>query len=439
MNKFLIRMKNAMSIILTLLMVVSNLAFIATAKAGVVPTLTIDSQSAINGANLNVAIIANDFSLFDSNVGSVTLTIQFDNTLLTYVDATFNNLPTGAQSNLIEINKIGINWVDNTAITPITIPNGALVTLNFIVNSAATINTNLSFVDTNEVTDGDFEPIITTSLTPTSFTNGVISLNPDTTSPSISSYTVSETFISPNNDEIKDSSSIDIAYSEEVSADINILDNNGVKVKDLYSSPTVTNPTSKVWDGNNNSNTIVPDGIYIIQILGTDPAGNTVSDTSQVIIVDTVAPVITLLGDSVVNLTIGNDYADAGATASDSGSDLTSSIVTVNLVNKDVIGTYTVTYNVSDAAGNPATEVTRTIIVFSNTEANILSFNSASPLAIGVINGTNITLTVPFDTSLTDLPIEIVLSAGATVTPAAGITTFTDGVPTSYTVTAHNS
>ena len=94
MNKFLIRMKNAMSIILTLLMVVSNLAFIATAKAGVVPTLTIDSQSAINGANLNVAIIANDFSLFDSNVGSVTLTIQFDNTLLTYVDATFNNLPT---------------------------------------------------------------------------------------------------------------------------------------------------------------------------------------------------------------------------------------------------------------------------------------------------------------------------------------------------------
>jgi len=119
----------------------------------------------------------------------------------------------------------------------------------------------------------------------------------DTIDPALDSYTVSETIISPNNDGIKDSSSIDVEYSEEVNADINILNNLGVKVKDLYNSAAVTNPHAQIWDGKNNSNAVVADGIYTIQIVGTDSAGNTVADTGQTITVDNTGPSVVLSDD----------------------------------------------------------------------------------------------------------------------------------------------
>ena len=84
-------------------------------------------------------------------------------------------------------------------------------------------------------------------------------------------------------------------------------------------------------------------------------------------VLDTTAPVITLLGDDPVEVYEGDTYTDAGATASDDvDGDLTASIVVVNPVDTAVLGTYTVTYNVSDAAGNAATEVTRTVNVVAD-------------------------------------------------------------------------
>ena len=79
---------------------------------------------------------------------------------------------------------------------------------------------------------------------------------------------------------------------------------------------------------------------------------------------DVVAPVISLLGDATVSHENGTTYTDAGATASDNADgDLTANIVVVSTVNSGVDGTYSVSYNVSDAAGNAATEVTRTVNV----------------------------------------------------------------------------
>jgi glucose/arabinose dehydrogenase len=79
---------------------------------------------------------------------------------------------------------------------------------------------------------------------------------------------------------------------------------------------------------------------------------------------DTTAPVITLLGNAAVTLTVGDAYTDAGATATDDvDGDISADIVTVNPVDNTAVGSYAVTYNVSDAAGNPATEVMRTVDV----------------------------------------------------------------------------
>jgi len=79
---------------------------------------------------------------------------------------------------------------------------------------------------------------------------------------------------------------------------------------------------------------------------------------------DSIAPVITLLGDATVSIEVGDTYIDAGATAKDNyDGDITSNIVTVSNVDTAIVGSYTVTYDVSDANENAAATVTRTVNV----------------------------------------------------------------------------
>ncbi len=80
---------------------------------------------------------------------------------------------------------------------------------------------------------------------------------------------------------------------------------------------------------------------------------------------DTTAPVITLVGDATMNVTVGDTFTDPGVTASDdTDGDITANVVVAgDTVDTNTAGTYVITYNVSDAAGNAATEVTRTVVV----------------------------------------------------------------------------
>jgi hypothetical protein len=77
------------------------------------------------------------------------------------------------------------------------------------------------------------------------------------------------------------------------------------------------------------------------------------------------APVITLVGEASITLAAGSDYEDAGATANDDiDGDLNESIVTTGSVNSTVVGTYKISYKVSDRAGNiSSTQRTVTIKV----------------------------------------------------------------------------
>ena len=79
---------------------------------------------------------------------------------------------------------------------------------------------------------------------------------------------------------------------------------------------------------------------------------------------DNVKPVITLKGNSTVNVRLEDKYVDAGATALDNiDGNITSKIITKSNVNTLKVGTYTVSYTVSDKAGNVDTK-TRTVKVF---------------------------------------------------------------------------
>ena len=110
--------------------------------------------------------------------------------------------------------------------------------------------------------------------------------------------------------------------------------------------------------------TAVP-GSYVVTYSATDVAGNTGTTTRTVVVEDTTPPKITLLGDNPQVIISGNPYSELGATASDSlDGDLGAAIVIdTTAVDTMVVGDYTVTYDVSDAAGNPAATVSRTVSV----------------------------------------------------------------------------
>ena len=104
----------------------------------------------------------------------------------------------------------------------------------------------------------------------------------DTTPPSIITYIISNLILSTSNN----TTNIDLAFSEKVKANVDILDSSGNKVKDLYYSSGVINPDAKVWNGKDNSDVVVPNGIYTIKIVITDLAGNTITDTTKTITVE---------------------------------------------------------------------------------------------------------------------------------------------------------
>lgn len=76
-------------------------------------------------------------------------------------------------------------------------------------------------------------------------------------------------------------------------------------------------------------------------------------------------PVITIIGEKEVTINQGIEYKDQGAKANDNvDGDLTSKVKTKSNVDVKNNGTYSVTYTVSDKAGNKA-EVSRKVIVVS--------------------------------------------------------------------------
>ncbi len=113
------------------------------------------------------------------------------------------------------------------------------------------------------------------------------------------------------------------------------------------------------------------------------------SNTPQVFAVDpdTTAPVITLNGASTISIEIGGTYTDQGATALDDiDGDISGTILVVNPVDTNTIGTYTVTYNVSDTALNPALEVVRTVNVIAIPEETLLIRNGSTVIFDGVVS-----------------------------------------------------
>ena len=96
-------------------------------------------------------------------------------------------------------------------------------------------------------------------------------------------------------------------------------------------------------------------------------------DEPLLIRMDNVAPELTLLGEAQVTIDQGTTYVDAGASATDNvDGDLTGEIEVSGEVDASVAGAYTLKYDVSDAAGNAAESVSRTVVVEKTTVVQTL-------------------------------------------------------------------
>jgi Domain of unknown function (DUF5011)/HYR domain len=113
------------------------------------------------------------------------------------------------------------------------------------------------------------------------------------------------------------------------------------------------------------SGSLFPVGTTTVLCSATDLAGLTGTKSFSITVIDTVAPVVTLIGSAALSVEAGTAYSEAGATAVDVVSG-PRPVTIVGSVNTSVLGPYTLTYRATDVAGNVGTR-TRTVTVVDTT------------------------------------------------------------------------
>lgn len=134
--------------------------------------------------------------------------------------------------------------------------------------------------------------------------------------------------------------------------------------------------------------TVIPaanlsEGSNTLRVCVTDTALNVGNATSSITKDTTVPPVITLDGSNPQIVLVGQTYSELGATVTDDFDTGLIATIDASAVNTAVLGSYAVTYNVTDSDGNAATQVTRTVNVVDQ-EAPVITLLGANPQIIEV-------------------------------------------------------
>ena len=121
-------------------------------------------------------------------------------------------------------------------------------------------------------------------------------------------------------------------------------------------------------------------GVYTLTYSAVDSDGNIAKPMTRTITVaDTVGPVITINGETSMEINQDSDFSDPGATATDAV-DGSVRVVTTGSVDPSAAGTYTLTYNAIDSAGNKSS-LARTILVSSSKFIlNVFSNGQVDPI-----------------------------------------------------------
>lgn len=152
-----------------------------------------------------------------------------------------------------------------------------------------------------------------------------------------------------------------------------------------YTDPYATTPeigvtiSSVITDSRNrvvssiNKNSV---GEYRIKYIATDTFGNQSSIVRTVIVKDTTAPVIDIIGDVSYDVNLGKRYEDPGVTTD--GNEAVTTVIrnsadkVISSIDTNIVENYTITYTAIDSYGN-RNDVTRTVNII-NTIPPIMSF-----------------------------------------------------------------
>lgn len=133
-------------------------------------------------------------------------------------------------------------------------------------------------------------------------------------------------------------------------------------------------------------------------------------------------PRITLTGDSDIQVDYGSAYTDAGATAVDEQGNSVN-VSTTGTVNTNVVGTYTITYDATDSAGNSAEQLTRTVEVLVDSLPPVITLNGDS--TVTVTQGDVYTDPGATATDAVDGDVDAYLASGSVDTSVVGVYTLT--------------
>ena len=179
-----------------------------------------------------------------------------------------------------------------------------------------------------------------------------------------------------------------------------ITQNGQVNVAGLVPDATwrySTNGGTDFTDGTDTSFTLPPNRVYpanTVQVVQTVSGTDSATGILRAVTVDTTAPVITLENDTVAGNTgvVGTAYTDPGATAMDNVDTSVDVVLGGETLDINTIaGTYLITYDATDTAGNGAVQVERTVTV-TEPVANIAPVANAGDDQ-SATTGTQVTLT----------------------------------------------
>ncbi|HHX17226.1 MAG TPA: DUF5011 domain-containing protein, partial [Mollicutes bacterium] len=348
-----------------------------------VGNVTITSSNVFNLDNEKPVIKINGDSDVTINVGS----IYSDEgaTATDNIDATVTVTTTGSVNpNIVGTYTITYNATDssgNTA-TPVTrtvnVIDVKAPVITILGDNPVTIEVKSAYSDAGATAVDDVEGDVTSKITTTSTVNTndlgtyTVTYTVEDNSGNQSTATRIVKVVDTTKPTIAFGTNGNSTYAKSKSTTVTVSDNLSVNtnsLKYLWNTSTIEPAEASFGTTLTNGGAITtPAGVtgdYYLWILAKDNSGNTTITGSNVFKLDNTKPVITITGSNPATVSGGGTYSDAGATASDAHSGLNGSISTTGSVNPNKLGTYTVTYNISDKAGNTAT-LSRTVNVVDN-------------------------------------------------------------------------
>ena len=167
----------------------------------------------------------------------------------------------------------------------------------------------------------------------------------------------------------------------------------GVNVSDNYDSPENINIShSYLLNGNSVSDpiTIVTDictnivGNYTITYTASDLCNNAFSISREVIVVDIVAPTISLSGESIMQIQKNATYTEPGVIVNDNYDDIGDITVIYEGVVLSDVAEYTLSYRAVDRNGNESNTISRRVIVLDDKPPTITFIDGFSTITLEI-------------------------------------------------------